>query len=386
MKDVVIVGGGPAGLHAASRLAAWGLDVVVLEAQSRIGARAICSGVIGEEAFARFDLPTRAVLTNIHCIQAISPAGSKLEHRATSRLARVVNKGEFNRAMGERAVAAGAEIRLGQRVETIEREKHGVCLSFRSPGDGRQSVRARVVIIASGVDYSFNRSLGLAMPREFLPAVQADVELPSNGNPTPPTKVYVGREVAPGAFGWQIPLGKGSVRVGVMSTHNPRPYFMALLRRIAPELDGSRVKICQKGIAQAPVGRCVTDRIVAVGECAGHVKTSTGGGIYYGLMSAEFLAQVVVRAFRKGHFTADAFGDFERYWRTAFGSELLVGYFARKLASSFTDNQIERIFASANASDFLGRLNGRLKFDWHRGAFLAALRSLVRLPGGAGGN
>ena len=380
VRDVVVVGGGPAGLHAASRLAASGLDVVLLEGQSRIGERAICSGVIGEEAFQRFNLPTRSVLTNIHCIQAISPAGNKLEHKTTSRLARVVDKGEFNRSLGERALAAGVEIRLGQRVQGIELEKHGVGLRICSLRGDSEILKARVAVIASGVDCSLNRALGLGRPREFLAAIQADVALPPNGNKTLPTKVYVGRAVAPGAFGWEIPLGKGSMRVGVMTTRNPKPYFMALLHRIAPGVEASQVKICQKGIAQVPRGRCVTDRVLAVGGAAGHVKTSTGGGIYYGLMSAEFAADVILRAFQKGHFTARAFTDFERYWRTEFGSELLVGCFARKLAAGFSDGQIERMFAAANATDLLGRLNGGLKFDWHKSALLTTLGSLLPIP------
>ncbi|MFQ5926345.1 MAG: geranylgeranyl reductase family protein [Terriglobia bacterium] len=383
VRDVVVIGAGPAGLHVAYRLAAAGLDIVLLEAQARIGERAICSGVIGEEAFARFALPTRPVLTNIHCIEAISPGGRKLQHGTDTPLARVVNKGELNRALGERALATGVEIRLGRCVQSFEREREGVVARFCSAERGSEMLKARVAIIASGVNCSLNRDFGLARPREFLRAIQADVTLP-NGNKSAPTRVYVGRCIAPGAFGWEIPLGNGHARVGLMSTRDPKPYFRALLSRIAPTVEASQLNICQKGIAQAPVGRCAADRILTVGEAAGHVKTSTGGGIYYGLLSAEFAAEVVLRAFQKREFTTHAFSDFERYWRTTFGKELLVGYLVRKLASYLRDSQIERIFEAAKASNLLVRLDGRLKFDWHHEALLATLRSLLALPGGLG--
>jgi hypothetical protein len=62
----------------------------------------------------------------------------------------------------------------------------------------------------------------------------------------------------------------------------------------------------------------------------------------------------------------------------------MVGYFARKLASHFTDRQIESFFEVARATDLLVRLNGRLKFDWHHRALLATLRALLTLPGGVG--
>jgi flavin-dependent dehydrogenase len=240
-----------------------------------------------------------------------------------------------------------------------------------------------VAIITTGVNGSLNQALGLARPRQFLRAVQAEVTLPPNGHGNA-TRVFVGRNVAPGAFGWEIPLGNNRWRVGLMTEHNPEPYFAKLLGRIAPSSDVSTMRIDHKGIAQAAVGRCVVERVIAAGEAAGHIKTTTGGGIYYGLLSAELVAHVVTRAFQNKNFSARTLGEFERYWRSAFGNELMVGYFARKLASHFTDRQIDSFFEVASATDLLVRLNGKLKFDWHHRALLATLRALLTMPGGLG--
>ena len=171
-----------------------------------------------------------------------------------------------------------------------------------------------------------------------------------------------------------------------MTETNPDPYFAQLVRRLAPSADLSTMRIDRKGIAQASVGRCVVERVIAAGEAAGHIKTTTGGGIYYGLLSAELVADVLIRAFRSKSFNARTLGEFERYWRSTFGNELMVGYFARKLASRFTDGQIDKFFDAANASNLLVRLNGKLKFDWHHRALLSTLRSLMTLPGGMGAN
>jgi flavin-dependent dehydrogenase len=359
-------------------LAQAGLDVVLLEAQSRIGDRAICSGVLGHEAFARFDLPTHPILADIRRIQAISPGGRMLEHRTDAPLAQVIDKGEFNRALGQRAIAAGVEVQLGCWVNSLDVEKHSVGVDFRSAEHGPGRLRAQLAIITTGVNGSLNRPLGLARPRQFLRALQAEITLPPNGHGGA-TRVYVGRGVAPGAFGWEIPLGNGKWRVGLMTEENPEPYFIELVKRIAPHTDISNVRVDRKGIAQAPVGRCVTDRVVAAGEAAGHIKTTTGGGIYYGLLSAELVAEVVIRAFRKKSFNSRTLGDFERYWRSAFGNELVVGYFARRLAGHFTDRQIDSFFDAARATDLLVRLNGKLNFDWHHRALLATLRALLTM-------
>jgi digeranylgeranylglycerophospholipid reductase len=382
LKDVVVVGAGPAGIHTSFLLAQAGLNVVLFEAQSRVGDRAICSGVIGDEAFARFDLPTQPILSQIHCIQAISPGGRKLEHRTDAPLAQIIDKGSFNRELAERAVKAGAQLQLGSWVTALNVEKHSVGIRYRS-AEGPASVEARLAIITTGVNGALNHALGLARPRQFLRAVQAEMALPPNGHGNA-TRVFVGQGVAPGAFGWEIPLGNNRWRVGLMTEDNPYPYFVKLVKRLAPETDISKLKVDRKAIAQASVGRCVAERVIAAGEAAGHIKTTTGGGIYYGLLSAELVADVVIRAFRTKNFGTRALGDFERYWRSTFGNELMVGYFARKLARQFTDTQIDGIFDAANASNLLVRLNGKLKFDWHHRALLASLRSLLSLPGGIG--
>jgi len=385
LKDVAVIGAGPAGIHAAFLLARAGLDVVLFEAQSRVGERAICSGVVGDEAFGRFDLPTHPILSDIRCIQAISPGGRKLEHRTEAPLAQVIDKGEFNRALAQRAMNAGVEFKLASWVNALEVEKHSVEIRYRSAEVGLTSLQSRVAIITTGVNGSLNHALGLAHPRQFLRAFQAELTLPPNGHGNA-TRVFVGQGVAPGAFGWEIPLGNNRWRVGLMTECNPDPYFAMLLQRVAPHTDISALRIDRKGIAQAAVGHCVAERVIAAGEAAGHIKTTTGGGIYYGLLSAELVADVVIRAFRNRNFSAQALGEFERYWRSTFGNELMVGYFARKLASHFTDGQMDSFFDAAIATNLLLRLNGRLKFDWHHRALLATLRAMLTPPGGEAGS
>ena len=260
LKDVVVIGAGPAGIHAAYLLAQAGLDVVLFEAQNRVGDRAICSGVVGDEAFPRFDLPRQPILSDIRCIQAISPSGKKLEHRTDAPLAQVIDKAEFNRALAQRAVKAGVAMQLGCWVNSLHVDKHSVKVQYRPAESGPASLQARVAVITTGVNGSLNHGLGLARPRQFLRAVQAEMSLPPNGHGNA-TRVFVGQGVAPGAFGWEIPLGNNRWRVGLMTEDNPDPFFAQLVRRIAPDMR-------RFDIANRSQGNCPSRRRALCGRTA----------------------------------------------------------------------------------------------------------------------
>jgi digeranylgeranylglycerophospholipid reductase len=375
---VVVVGGGPAGLGAAYTLSRAGLEVIVLDAQDQIGERAVCSGVIGEEAFTHFDLPSNSVVNHIHCVRAISAAGRTLEYQSDRPLARTVDKRLFNQELAQRARSAGSEIFCGRIVRAIEPQKDYVMVRS-SRSDGLiETLTAEVALIATGVSMSLTSKLGLTTPAEFLQGMQSDIRLGVDGC-SGPTEIFVGRDIAPGAFGWKIPLGNGLFRVGLMTTSDPRPYFAALLNRVAPAIDQSTIRSSRKAISQMPRGNCTGDRVIAIGEAAGHIKTSTGGGIYYGLLSAEMAADVVLRALKRGRPTIQRLGEFERLWRSALGFEIRMGFVGRKIMARASDSVMEAAFEKFARIGLIPSLNGSLRFDWHSRAILTSIGHLLAL-------
>ncbi len=169
MRDVIVVGAGPAGLMAARQLAQRGRDVVVLEEHPGIGVPAHCTGLLGLEAFSELDIPRHTILDTTHLARFVAPDGSSVTVDADRVNAAIVDRPLFDQAMADSSRAAGADLRRGARVRTIAITDAGVTVS----ADGQDGpIAARACILACGANYRFNRQLGLGVPRAFVQSAQ----------------------------------------------------------------------------------------------------------------------------------------------------------------------------------------------------------------------
>ena len=112
MHDVVVVGGGPGGLHAARRLASRGLDVAVLEEHATSGTPVHCTGILARDAFDVFGLSRDSILNEVTTARFVSPQGADLVHRTRAVEAVVIDRARFDEELALDAVRCGATVRL----------------------------------------------------------------------------------------------------------------------------------------------------------------------------------------------------------------------------------------------------------------------------------
>src|SRR3990172_9694927 len=116
----------------------------------------------------------------------------------------------------------------------------------------------------------------MARPSRFIEASQTEVRMTGIKE----VEVYLGRDISPGSFGWAIPVGDERVRLGVCNGKRAPEYLQRLLRN---PLVGSRLleenpTLKNKPIPIAPGKRSYLDHLLLVGDAAGQVKPTTGGG------------------------------------------------------------------------------------------------------------
>ena len=374
MHDVVVVGGGPSGLNCAYMLSREGLNVLVLDDRPQIGRDRICTGIVGTEAFKRFDLSQDSIMNEIKTIRIVSPLDSLITYALPTILAYVVDRGRFDGHIADLAISHGTEIRLNSQVLAINVEKRQVEITVKTAGESLNTYSARVAILAIGMNLKFNKILGLGCPKNFLYGVNAHAKVEDIDT----TTVYVGNSRAPGAFTWTTPLRDGLVRIGLMAEERPKFYFQKFCEEVIRRNKGSLEveSVGYKPIAQGLVSKTYGDRVIAVGEVAGQVKTTTGGGIYYGLLCSEIAAHVLLKAFRKNSFGASTLAEYEKLWKKAIGNEIRIGYYMRKMYARLTDWQIEEIFSIVKSDGILPFVTKRVKFDWHSDLLLSFIRMI----------
>ncbi len=370
MHDAIVVGGGPIGSRVACLLAERGHKVLVVERKARAGERVCCTGIIGQECVNTFTIEEKAILRRVNSASLFSPSGKLLHLRREEAQACILDRSAFDISMTERAQNAGADYNFHSRVSdvVIENDRVQVIISSR----GKEcKIPAKAVVIASGFAPGLIGRLGLGVFRDFTIGVQAEVETPR----TDEVEVYFG-DVAPGFFGWIVPTAPSMVRVGLMSREKPGLYLRNWLEQLVSQgkIISDDVRISYGGIPLKPLTRTYGERMIVVGDAAGQVKPTSGGGIYYGLLSADIAAETLHQALAAGDLSARRLARYQRGWRKKLGRELRTGYWARKLFERLSNRQIDRLFEIVKAGGIDEALLKAedISFDWHG-------RTIVRL-------
>jgi flavin-dependent dehydrogenase len=214
------------------------------------------------------------------------------------------------------------------------------------------------------------------MPSTFLQSAQLELPAERAGD----VEVHFGSEIAPKGFAWAVPVQRpdgGYVRVGVMADRDALGYFSRMVERIRDRWQVAVPATMTPRRRMLPLGsirRTFADRVLVVGDAAGLVKPTTGGGIYYSVVSAEIAAEVLSRALTAGELSAGVLGEYERRWRRRFQGEFNAQLALRFIAQRMCDADIDALFDLAGTDGILPLVRQKARFNRHREFILALLR------------
>ena len=355
-RQVLVVGAGPGGSATAQRLAEQGLDVLVLERRQVVGNPANCGECVplwGEmhETYPKirddewlqeyFQFPHWVIAKKLDWMRIYGPSmrsyGFELQCISVHRL-------QYDGHLADRAINAGAEVRTGIELRNVKAQpKLGRDLYVTN--EGRFS--ADYVIDATGSLAHVARLRGQgSRPGMQLPTVfcQAVGEMPDSFD------IFIG-SVAPGGYAWIIPKGDDIANVGLGVHH--RHIDGSLKDRLDEFCQSLGYEVLSWGGGWIPLGgmvkTAVHDNVLAVGDAAGLVMPSNGGGIGQAIVSGKMAADAVVAHLRDG----TPLAAYDATMRGAMGKQLAISTRTKNLFWTFCRND----WMTSAAMRFLG-VNG----------------------------
>ncbi len=376
--DVVVVGAGPAGLIAAREAAKGGVKVVVLEEHEEVGVPCHCAGLLSLRGLGEIGVPSSAdfVQNRIKGAHFFSPSGLSFTVERDKDEACVVDRSPLDKFLARQAADAGAEIRLQSRVQRIRRQKGWVIVE--GPWG---SVKAGVVVDAEGVASRLVKERGLTSlaSEGVLPALQFELK-DVNVDPAH-VEMHVGERLAPSFFAWVIPLSDDRARVGLACRgDDPRQRLGEFIKKrfdkpTRVSVSSGLVIIC------GPIPKTFSDNFLVVGDAAGQVKSTTGGGVILGGMCASMAGEVAAEAAKKGDFSSYFLGEYERRWKERLDREFRATCLVRRVLNRLSDKTMDKIFRIVLEKGLQGELSAKGDMDFQASLLsaLAKKRDILKL-------
>lgn len=308
MVDVVIIGAGPAGTAAGYRLARAGYRVLILDRQ-RFPRKKACAGGITPKAMALFPYDiSHLVLRTCHRVKITRPGGDAFLVKDKEPLCYMVQRKDLDRFSLAKAVAAGAEFRVAERILSLDQTVSGARLKILENGE-EKGVRTRFVIGADGANSRIRRliespgfdEVGRPDRMEKYPALEADVRVTSARDY--PMEFDFSRGIR--GYYWIFPKDD-HVNIGVYAADPRATLHRGLLEAYALDRLGhtglEAVKGYPIGVGGSRIGTMAAGKgtVLLAGDAAGFAEPLLGEGIYAALKSGQLAADAIGRALEVG--------------------------------------------------------------------------------------
>ncbi|MFC1786733.1 NAD(P)/FAD-dependent oxidoreductase [Halobacteriota archaeon] len=348
--DVVVVGAGPVGSLAAKHSAMNGATTLLIEEHVEIGYPVSCAGLISVNALDECEIGLGKWINNeITGAFVCSPDGQEIQIKGREVKAYVIERKMFDRELAKQALKAGADLLLHAKAIGLRKEEN--ILEVNSQGEHFE-INAKIIIGADGVKSNIAKWSELGKVKKVLPGIQIlgvyDVQDPSF------VEIFTGSS-APGFFAWAIPIEEDIARIG-LCTSRPLQHLTSMLRYhkvVSKRYRGSHLDFTMGAIPLGPLKRTVSKGIMIVGDAAGQVKPSSGGGIYTGALCAKIAGEVAAKAIKEGDNSTERLMEYENRWRSAIGRELNIGMRINEIFSRLSDSDINELIGMINDPEIL---------------------------------
>ncbi len=355
--DVIIIGGSLSGNYLASLLSTK-LTIAVIEEHKEIGLPFQCAGIVSQKLSQLIALPKKIILNRVNTAKIVAPSG-KFVKLSGDEKPYIIDRIALDRFFYERAKENNnITYLLGEKFksfEYIKNEKQKWVLITTS----KRKLVAKMLIGSDGPLSLVAKSFGIK--NELIYAMQIRIKSKFDQNEASMFFNPKWKEL----FGWIVPEGNSNIyRIGLASAKNIKKNFENFLLSLDINFNN---KIDQQGgiIPYGIMNKSAFDNVLLLGDAAGQVKATTGGGIVMLLISGKIAAHCVRICFRKNNFSKKIIRKYyEKPCLAVVGKQLKLHYYIRKIFEKCTNTDFETLFqiVKTNKIEKLISLYGDMDF------------------------
>ncbi|MBE6485215.1 MAG: NAD(P)/FAD-dependent oxidoreductase [Methanosphaera stadtmanae] len=329
--DIIVVGAGPIGSTYAYKMAKEGYDVALFDMKNRIGQPLQCAGLVSTNICDTKNLPEHVIINKVKGANLYSPDGTMIRVGKNKTVAYVLDRVMYDKYLFDRAVGAGVTPYLGEKVLDVDVDNTSIKTRDRK-------YSSRLIVVASGPSCHTSKKMNPGLKEESFVGLQYTVK--TEEQDLDYLNLSINQYILPG-FLWEIPTSPFTRRVGLF-TDGSYSEAEKLLNNQLKNAD----QIIEKhnGLIPKfnPNKRIVKNNTLLLGDAAGQVKPTTGGGLISGFNCVEIASINSIKMLKENN--NKYLLDYEKEYHKRYDDEFKAQKNVQNIIRDMTDDDFNYMF------------------------------------------